>query len=577
MKKFQLFPEPQKIAVTGGVYTIKGRPSFVCGSCGKEDYSILQDWCTENSYTLNRESAVISLNLQHDSSEKTTYIKETSSVTTEKYTLDIIVENSRPGIFITYSSRRGILYALATLKQIVDSGGLFQCRIEDYPKFNIRGIIEGYYGPPWNSREREEMLCLLSEYKMNTFFYGPKDDPYHRRLWQTPYDSQSLSRIEKLLNLAEKLGIDFYYSIGPGLSIKYSDERAFNLLCNKLKQLYSIGITKFGFFLDDIPKVLQHTEDKLVYEDLAAAHISIISRLFNYLKNLDPEIKLVVCPTQYHGRGNEYYISKLGQNTNPLIDIFWTGPEICSKELNLYDAAVFTSSTCHKPLYWDNYPVNDLEMGNEMHIGPYINRDIHLYRFSSGIIANGMEYPEASKIPFITIACYLWNPEQYNPEVCWKHSIRRVAGEKDSRNFLVFADNVRYSAIYPSDSPYLVQILSSFIFECLYGDREKGFAGFGKEIARYSDAGEYLLKGIQNKKLFKELKPWFRKYSDGIKLLTSAVDYLKNCDTKEVDSLKKLYKNYQADKIKVFADVLYPFILAVIEGEFSTDKRKAVR
>ncbi len=57
-----------------------------------------------------------------------------------------------------------------------------------------------------------------------------------------------------------------------------------------------------------------------------------------------------------------------------------------------------------------------------------------------------------------------------------------------------------------------------------------------------------------------------------IKLLISAVNYLKNRNKKEVDSLKKLYKNYQADKTKVFADVLYTSVLAVIEGEFRTDK-----
>ena len=70
-------------------------------------------------------------------------------------------------------------------------------------------------------------------------------------------------------------------------------------------------------------------------------------------------------------------------------------------------------------------------MGYELHIGPYRGRDPHLWRASTGIVANGMELFEASRIPFATIADYLRDPEGYDPEASWQRAIRDVVGEAD--------------------------------------------------------------------------------------------------------------------------------------------------
>ncbi len=568
MKELLVYPEVQKIEIKGKPYRFNKTPRIRYQSREYTYNKIIRTWCKFNRYQLLESNGDVELILNQTNDENITYIEENNSLTNEKYTIEVSFVNREPLVNIRFSHKRGLMYALFTLQQMINADKLYNCYLEDYPKFNIRGIIEGYYGPPWKDEDRKAIFSLLLQYKMNTYFYGPKDDPYHRKLWRVLYPTESLSKLKKLFNRAQVLEIDFFYSIGPGLSIRYSDKRDFELLLEKIKQIHSIGIKNFGFFLDDIPPILQHGVDKKVYEDLVSAHIDIISRLFSYLKTMDSEIRLVVCPTQYYGKGNEYYISKLGRNLDPLIDIFWTGPEICSRELNLYDASVFRTSTYHKPLYWDNYPVNDLEMSEEMHIGPYLNRDMHLYRCSRGIISNGMQYAEASKIPFITIACYLWNPEKYKPQNCWEHAIKSIVGEEDSEDFLVFADNVRYSAIYPSNSPKLENIITNLIFEYYYGNRERGFYEFDRAISQYLKASEKLLKGIKNGKLAKELEPWLNKFSKGIELFVKTVDCLKDYDKNKIDNLKELYKNYQADKTKVFADVLYPFVESVLEGDF---------
>ncbi|MEW5817957.1 MAG: protein O-GlcNAcase, partial [Spirochaetota bacterium] len=456
-----IFPVPRKIKVTDHEAAPFVPRGFCCESadCDSTDSEIVHTWRQAEGFALGKGTQTLQLRLHRKRERETLYVEDNSQLSEEKYRLNITTGVKTGKADITFGHPRGLKHALATIAMLARNGGFTSCTIEDYPGFAIRGIIEGFYGHPWNHDDRIDMFHLLSEYKMNTYVYGPKDDPYHRQLWRKPYDSKALMKLSQLYEAASKCGLDFYYSLGPGLSMRYSDKTDIDALEAKLLQVREIGIMHFGLFLDDIPPILQFSRDTRQFKDLVDAHIALTQRLFNRLKEHDPGIRFIVCPTQYHGAGNEYYISRLGSELHPLIDILWTGPEICSGKLTLRDAAVFAQSTLHMPLYWDNYPVNDLEMSNEMHIGPYLNRDKDLNRFSRGIIANGMEYPEASKIPFITISCYTWNPGAYDPEICLKHAIQRIAGLRDAEDFLVFADNIRYSCLFPADSPKLSRLL----------------------------------------------------------------------------------------------------------------------
>ena len=74
--------------------------------------------------------------------------------------------------------------------------------------------------------------------------------------------------------------------------------------------------------------------------------------------------------------------------------------------------------------------------------GPYRGRRRCSTRVSRGVIANGMELFESSKIAFATIADYLWSPRDYDPEASWDVALRDVVGEADVDAYRDFADNV---------------------------------------------------------------------------------------------------------------------------------------
>src|SRR5688572_16036611 len=53
--------------------------------------------------------------------------------------------------------------------------------------FQRRGIVEGFFGPPWSMQHRAAIFQFGAARGMNTYLYAPKDDPYHREKWQEHY------------------------------------------------------------------------------------------------------------------------------------------------------------------------------------------------------------------------------------------------------------------------------------------------------------------------------------------------------------------------------------------------------
>ena len=87
---------------------------------------------------------------------------------------------------------RSVFYAVQTLRQLVqlnNSGEvtLPVIQITDYPDVAYRGTVEGFYGEPWSHTDRLEQLRFYGKLKLNTYIYGPKDDPYHSSPhWRKP-------------------------------------------------------------------------------------------------------------------------------------------------------------------------------------------------------------------------------------------------------------------------------------------------------------------------------------------------------------------------------------------------------
>ncbi|MBX3099915.1 MAG: beta-N-acetylglucosaminidase domain-containing protein [Salinibacterium sp.] len=385
--------------------------------------------------------------------------------------------------------------------------------------FAVRGIIEGFYGVPWTHDQRLDMIDFIGGLGMNTFVYGPKDDAFLRRDWRLAFGERELTGLRELIEACNQQSVVFTFALSPGLSMHYSSTTDVEMLVAKYQQVASLGVSSFALLLDDIPGTLQHPEDVAAFDSLVDAQIALITGIHRTLGG-----DLMVAPTTYWGRGDEPYLTKLGRGIDPAIDIFFTGRAICSPTLESVDAERFAEATGHQPLYWDNFPVNDVAMTHELHVGPYLGRDGSLGAASRGIIANAMPFPEASKIAFAEIANYVSDPMKYDAEESWNRALKLVAGA-DYETVRAFADAFRGSALCTDDSPRLGAQLERFAFDHAFGDSATASADLANIAERLVEVAARM-PHIANRALAAEVAPWVAQYERAAQALRLCAEIL---------------------------------------------------
>ena len=122
-----------------------------------------------------------------------------------------------------------------------------------------RGFIEGYYGNPWSTEDRAALMTWGGYYKLNTYFYAPKDDEKHRAKWSELYTQEELE--EKIIPLAEAGNASkcrFAYALHPfpgGNHFRFDTEEHYQEDLAKLKakfmQVIECGVRQIAILADD--------------------------------------------------------------------------------------------------------------------------------------------------------------------------------------------------------------------------------------------------------------------------------------------------------------------------------------
>lgn len=471
----------------------------------------------------------------------------------EKYVLNISESNGTINADIKCINEKSAFYAVSDVYYRDIEGTLQPGTHLCSPSFAKRGYIEGFYGKPWSYSQRLSFLTKMVSKRMNTVFYAPKDDEYHRSKWDILYPEDELTKLKKLSDDAASFYMDFNWCIAPGLSIKYSDNECFEKLIDKVKQIYSVGIRGFGLLLDDIDPELFYEEDKARYSSLVSAHTDLINRFYNAVKEIDGSNHLTVCPTVYHGKGTEEYISRLGKGIPGDISIFWTGRDICSRDITTDEAIRFLNGTGHKPLYWDNYPVNDCAMKNEMHMSAVINRDPDLCRFSEGIISNCMEYCECSKIPVMTAADYLWNSYEYSPDRSLCTALKATFGN-DADSVSVFADLTHTSCLLDDNAVSLTSVFEKAAKYVRNNETDKASSEISEYAKLISGSADTLKKYTQ---IYEELSEWISKFETAADILNAFADYLILPGENGLSNIKAIINSYDSNPRRLTEDYYF--------------------
>ena len=425
----------------------------------------------------------------------------------------------KKGITITGYDERGAFYGIQTLRQLMESevaakGTLPFVEINDYPDLPDRGVVEGFYGNPWSHEVRLSLLDFYGKFKMNTYLYGPKDDPYHSSPnWRQPYPEKEAKQISELIEASRKNRVDFVWAIHPGKDIKWNEEDYRNLV-NKFNWMYDLGVRHFAIFFDDISG-----EGTNPYKQ-----VELMNRLTDeFVKEKGDVAPLIVCPTDYSqlwaNPTENGSLAIYGKALNPDIKVFWTGAVVCSDLTP--ETLEFINSRIKRPAYyWWNYPVTDYVRHILMQ-GPVYGLDTSLTSNEvCGVVSNPMEHGEASKLALYGVADYAWNLADYNAMDSWERGLTELMPQAREayRTFAIHSCDTENG--YRRDESWETRTFR------MANWNDDAANALEAEFKKIEQVPAQLEAGCTNQQLLNELRPWLEEFgklgSRGVRTLELA-------------------------------------------------------
>jgi hyaluronoglucosaminidase len=364
--------------------------------------------------------------------------------------------------------------------------------------FVRRGIVEGFFGPPWSMSHRAAVFEFGAERGMNTYLYAPKDDPYHRERWRKPYPEAEWKELLNLIELARRHHIDFVYGFHPGKDLCFTAQEPVDCLLTKAERFYEAAVRTFAVLFDDIPSHLEHEIDQKEFGgSLARAEGVWLKNILARQLSRWNSVEWWICPSYYtedsllarsFGSFEPLFLETLATHLPQTVPCFWTGPSVVSKKISLAHVRKVARRLKHPLILWDNYPVNDLSMSLEMHLSPLTGRDPRLPDQVYGYLNNPMLQETLSFIPLATCFDYAADPSGYDPEESWASVIRERFGDEALAHWRAIRDFCeRINKLQDKSQPLALP---------------------SKKRSALEAAKLYLVEN-QDQSWFEEFRPWF--------------------------------------------------------------------
>jgi hyaluronoglucosaminidase len=288
------------------------------------------------------------------------------------------------------------------------------------------GIVEGFFGPLWSWEERKALVSQLAPAGYTRYLYAPKADAALRRRWNAPYDAAWLDSLARFASDCAKHGVEFGVGLSPyGLQDEHTSSSVASLQW-QLKALRSCAVKRIGILFDDM---------EARADNLARTQSEIVSAATEAI----PDASFVVCPSYYSddivldrvfGERPQNYLEDLGRALDPNIEIFWTGPEVCSRQISVSHLERVAEQLRRKPTLWDNYPVNDgPRMSTQLHLRGFTGRDARIADHVSAHMINPALQPTLTAIPALTLADVYAQGDRYDYAESFARAADSVAGQ----------------------------------------------------------------------------------------------------------------------------------------------------
>jgi hyaluronoglucosaminidase len=295
------------------------------------------------------------------------------------------------------------------------------------------GVIEGFWGEPWDWESRYNYASFLRQYNYGYYIYAPKADRYLRKDWQQDWPSEDWEALIRLGDTYHQQGLVWGIGFSPfEIHLNYTEAEIARLE-QKIKYFNQLQLDILAILFDDMRGDCQEISDR---------QVDITHRI----RDLSNAQTVIMCPTYYtddpildqlFGQRPADYLETLGQKLAPEIQVFWTGPKVCSTVYPEAHLQAVSQKLGRKPFIWDNYPVNDgARMSRFLHLRAFTNRPYQMSDLVAGHAVNPMNQAHLSQIPLATLSLSYQQKDRYDPEAALAEVVQNL-GDQNLANLLL--------------------------------------------------------------------------------------------------------------------------------------------
>lgn len=366
-----------------------------------------------------------------------------------------------------------VFCGLASLEQILDrQADAMPCvALYDYADTRDRGIIEGYYGVPYSAEVTKDLFRFMARYKLNTYMYGAKSDPYHSQRWADPYptditDEQkrigylTQDMLRDLTSVAHATKVNFIWAIHPGTAFTdANDGEVLGRIMHKFGDMHALGVRQFGVFVDDVG-----VPDDDATLRLGADRLTELQRRIDERWNRQGALPTdTVKPLHYvpqlyafswvSAEQARRFFGSLS-SVPEKVRIYITGAAVWTVP-NSADLATVREWLGHDTSWWWNYPCNDNDVTKLFTMDTYANfhDEKHIttlarlepsLKGTPTLISNPMQQGEASKLSLFSVADYAWNNNAFDNHRSWEAALKAVVSKDFAPALRTLAPYLRY-------------------------------------------------------------------------------------------------------------------------------------
>ena len=471
--KYEIYPVPRSITMSDGTLTLTQKVNVLCESTIDDITknrlaSLLQAHGMEAVFGGGAEGTIsMRLGTVGSGEEVETWafgelgLAKAKIMVSKKFDRHAI-SVSAEGITILGEHTNAVFCALASLEQMLEQqveGALEHTTIYDRADQQNRGLVEGYYGYPYSVEVKKDLMRYMMRYKMNTYMFGAKSDPYHSQMWKDAYPTTISAEQEKngwltqnmlrdLAKVSEETKVNFIWAIHPGNEFLGSGTVISDIM-SKFEKMHKLGIRHFGVFVDDVgipssdadmkknadrlTELQKKIEQKWNYEG-AAAEDTV--RPLHFV----PQIYCNSFASSVDQR--QRFMSALSKVPS-YITVYSTGQGVWSVPNNDHTQTV-VNEFGRAMAWWWNYPCNDNADGQLYPMDMYSNfvdmpsvgageRLPSTLNNCQGLIANPMQQGSLAKTALFSIADYAWNNAGFKNEQSWEASFKSLIQDEEMR------------------------------------------------------------------------------------------------------------------------------------------------